>query len=270
MNSLSGVSLRFEHLQSYLRRQSHFSALEVVFENYLYTSGERRRALLDLSRDYRVHLHGVSTNIGSTDRLDVAQLKKVRELARQTEAFLISDHLCFTRIGKKSTFELLPVPLTTKMIRHVGERLDKIRDSLKQDFLLENISSYFTYQLDEMDEATFMTELHKSYGANFLLDVNNIYVNSENFGFSPTDFIQRIPDTAVGAYHVAGHEEVRGFKFDTHGAPIPDTVKDLYQFAVRRFGQKPTFLERDENIPVDLSLLTRELRNVIGDKTHEA
>lgn len=259
----SGVALRSKHLESYLQRRRKFSAFEVTFENYIYSHGESRKNIISLSEDYRIHLHGVSTNIGSVDKLDRNLLRELRTLSRETNAFLLSDHLCFTRINHVSTFELLPVPLTRKMLRHVGNRLDKIRDYLKQDFLLENISSYFTYEMSEMDEPTFMAELHKQYGAHFLLDVNNLYVGSQNLGFSSREYLETIPTESVKAFHVAGHEKVSGFLFDTHGQSIQAPVKDLYKEAVRRFGMRPTFLERDENIPDDPDVLEAELDQIL-------
>jgi uncharacterized protein (UPF0276 family) len=43
-------------------------------------------------------------------------------------------------------------------------------------------------------------------------------------------------------------------------------VAELFHRAVLRFGEKPTFLERDENLPHDLTSLTEELMSIIGVK----
>lgn len=262
----NGVALRTKHLESYLLRQRKFSALEVTFENYLYTLGEARTNLVKLSRDFKVHLHGISTNIGSTDRIDRKQLMLLKKLSKETNAFLLSDHLCFTRINGFNSLELLPMPLTMKMLKHIGDRLNRIRDVLGRDFLLENISAYFSYEMSEMDEASFMAELHKGYGANFLLDVNNVYVSSHNLGFSPEEYLARIPVGAIKGYHIAGHEAIDGLLFDTHGESIQSPVKKLFAKAVARFGQHPTFLERDEKIPDDPGALEDELESVLDWK----
>ena len=265
MNSKnSGLCLRETHFKQFETHQDFTSAFEVIFENYLFTQGERVELLQEFSKNRFVHLHGVTSNIGSFDPLNEELFKSLRHLANQTKAGLLSDHLCWTRIDNKSTFELLPIPKTKKMIHLIGERVERVRDLVGQDFVLENISSYFNYQIDEMSELDFMSELSSRYQVRFLLDLNNLYVNSKNFNFDASHFISRLPVDAVAAFHLGGHEDFGSFLFDTHGAPLIDPVKSLFKQAENRFGEKPTFLERDENIPQDISVLTKELIELAG------
>ena len=86
--------------------------------------------------------------------------------------------------------------------------------------------------------------------AKLLLDVNNVYVNSRNFGFDPKAYIDKIPSNRVVQIHVAGHK-VRddGLRIDTHGEPILDDVYQLLDYALRRVGPIPVLLERDNNVP---------------------
>lgn len=258
----SGLSLRETHFNQFESAPAFNLAFEVIFENYLFTEGERREKLQDFSRNRFLHLHGVTSNVGSPDALDENFFSQLRELGKKTKASLYSDHLCWTRLNQQSTFELLPIPRTQNMIQHVGERVSKIRDLLGFDFILENISSYFSYEIDEMSELEFMCELHNRYQIRFLLDLNNLYVNSKNFGFDANQFIQKIPVTAISAFHLGGHEDFGSFLFDTHGAPVVDSVKALYLKAENRFGEKPTFLERDENIPQEFDVLALELTDL--------
>lgn len=258
-SSNSGVSLREAHFHQFDKKLDFNSAFEVIAENYLYTAGERRDILIELAKNRFVHLHGVSTNVGSLDELDVHHLKALAQVGSQIGARLFSDHLCWTRLDGKSTFELLPVPRTRKMIDHVGQRVQKIQDLFGNHFLLENISAYFSYQIDEMTELNFMSELYDRHQVKFVLDLNNLYVNSKNFAFDAAEFIQQLPKESVSAYHLGGHEDFGSFLFDTHGSEVIDPVKKLFWQAEKRFGEKPTFLERDENIPHDLSNLTSEL-----------
>lgn len=260
--SICGVALRAPHYPYFLERKNRFRALEVGTENYLFTEGERRDALLDLARDHVIHLHGVSANLGSFDPLDTDYFKKLAELAEATSARLVSDHLCFTREGGKSTFELLPIPLTWRMVDHLGQRLEAIRDLLGCEFLVENISRYFTYKIDEIGEAEFLAALHERYGARILLDVNNVQVSAANLGFDARAYLESLPGNAVAAYHLGGYEIVEGFPFDTHGAAIAPEVRALFQAARARFGDHPTFLERDENLPVDAGALEDELASL--------
>lgn len=260
----SGLSLREAHFNQFESHSQFTSAFEVIFENYLFTQGQRREVLQEFSRNRFVHLHGVTSNIGSFDPIDENFFRNLRLMADSTQASLLSDHLCWTRLDQKSTFELLPVPKTKAMIDHIGQRVERVRDLLGQDFVLENISSYFSFQIDEMSELEFMSHLHEKYQIRFLLDLNNLYVNSRNFEFDANHFLQQLPMGSVAAYHLGGHEDFGSFLFDTHGASVIAPVTDLFLQAEALFGEKPTFLERDENIPQDISVLTAELMQLSG------
>ena len=58
------------------------------------------------------------------------------------------------------------------------------------------------------------------------------------------------------SYHIAGHyDEADDLKIDTHGAPVKADVWQLLESAYRRFGVRPTLLERDFNFPPIAELL---------------
>jgi uncharacterized protein (UPF0276 family) len=89
-----------------------------------------------------------------------------------------------------------------------------------------------------------------------LLDVNNLYVNAINHGYDAEDFLKRLPGERIASYHIAGHyDEADDLKVDTHGAPVKDAVWTLLVAAYRRFGVRPTLLERDFNFPPISELL---------------
>jgi uncharacterized protein (UPF0276 family) len=86
-----------------------------------------------------------------------------------------------------------------------------------------------------------------------LLDLNNIYVAARNFGFEPQRYLDAMEPGAVLEIHLAGHGsiELQGQELliDTHGTPVCDAVWDLYRAALRRFGDVPTLIEWDTDIP---------------------
>jgi uncharacterized protein (UPF0276 family) len=143
----------------------------------------------------------------------------------------------------------MPLPYTEQALRHLTDRLQQVQEYLGQAVLIENVSSYVTYQADEMSEWTFIAELAKRSGCQLLLDVNNVYVSSVNHGFDPQDFIDAMPVSQVGQIHLAGHEDHGSYIIDTHDHPICDKVWDLYAYTLQRLGVVPTMIERDDNIP---------------------
>ena len=116
----------------------------------------------------------------------------------------------------------------------------------------------------EMLEEDFITRILERSDTGLLLDVNNVYVNSQNHGFDPYRFIARLPLHRVRQIHVAGHESLQdGMLLDTHGAPIVDPVFELLEWTLERTGPLPVLLERDNNVP-QLPVLLQEVEQLKG------
>lgn len=264
---LVGLSLREPNYSDFINKEVDVNFLEVISENYFYTKGVRREDLIQLSEKYAIHLHGVSLNIGGFDEFDLKSISQLKELIRDTNPTLISDHLCFTRHNKKSTFDLLPFPLTKKMILHLKDRINEIHDLLGVNIVFENISTYFRFKIDEMDECEFLANLHDAANVNYLLDLNNLIVNQFNHNINPIQLIRNLPEKSVSGFHLAGYLDQESFLFDAHDSKVPKEVWQLYREAIKKFGAKPTILERDENIPTtsDLVKETKQALEIVNN-----
>lgn len=87
--------------------------------------------------------------------------------------------------------------------------------------------------------------------------MNNIYVNSANFGFDPFAFLHARRSTTPATSTSPGITSRRmAWLVDMHGAAVIDPVWALLVVAYERIGRPvPTCLERDFNIP-DLAALS--------------
>jgi uncharacterized protein (UPF0276 family) len=114
-----------------------------------------------------------------------------------------------------------------------------------------------------MTEPEFVRAVVEQADCLLHLDVNNIYVNSQNFGFDPHAYLEQLPLERTCYVHVAGHYvEDDGLLIDTHGSDVIDPVWQLLQAAYQRIGHSvPTCLERDFNIP-DLATLSHEVAHI--------
>lgn len=253
-----GLGLRKDHYNELLTGAPAVDWLEIVSENYMVPGGKPLDYLMRLRERYPMVMHGVSLSIGGTDPLDRDYLASLRALARSVEPAWISDHLCWTGIDGVNLHDLLPLPYTEEAVRHVAGRVEQVQDDLGRRILLENVSSYLTYQASDMTEWAFLAEVAERADCLILLDINNIYVSATNHGFDPYAYLQGIPVDRVQQFHLAGHTAEDPLLIDTHDQPVPDPVWDLYAAAVRRFGRVSTMIERDDNIP-PLATLVDEL-----------
>ena len=244
-----GVGLRTEHYDVITREWPRMDWFEAISENFM-DSGGRPLAILEQVRArYPVALHGVSLSIGSADPLNRCYLERLKALIERIDPAIISDHLCWTGVDGENLHDLLPLPFTEEAIRHVAGRVEQVQDVLERRILLENVSTYVTYQHSTMPEWEFLTAVARRCGCGILLDLNNVYVNAYNHQFDPHAYLRAIPGELVGQFHLAGHTDMGSYLFDTHSRPVIDAVWDLYREALGRWGPVTTLIEWDEDIP---------------------
>lgn len=244
-----GLGLRVDLYEAILAGTPRVDWFEALTENYLVPGGKPLANLMRIRERYPLVLHGVSMSIGSTQPLDRHYLAQLKALAHRVEPHWISDHLCWTGIAGRNMHDLLPLPYTEEALANIVERVRTVQDILGRRILLENVSSYVTYRSSEVTEWEFLREVAQRADCLLLLDVNNIYVSSVNHEFDPLEYLQAIPVDRVQQIHLAGHENHGDYLIDTHDHPVPDPVWELYDTAVRRFGNVSTMIERDDNIP---------------------
>ena len=244
-----GLGLRTEHYQHVLDNKPDVDWFEILSENYMVPGGKPLDFLDKIRADYPMVMHGVSLSIGSTDPLDKTYLKQLKQLATRVEPHWISDHLCWTSVNQHNSHDLLPLPYNEATIEHVAERISQVQDYLGRQLLIENLSSYVTYNESEIPEWEFLNEIARHADCHVLLDINNIFVSAHNHHFEPIDYINGIDIDRVMQFHLAGHSYNGSMIIDTHDHDVCDPVWDLYAKALQRFGAVSTMIERDDNIP---------------------
>ena len=244
-----GLGLRREHYGEILAGESAGDWLEAISENYLGVGGRARKILLAVRERYPMTLHGVSLGIGGTDPVDEGYLDALKALAADVEPAWVSDHLCFTGVGGRTSHDLLPLPFTQESLANVVSRVAHVQERLGRVLVLENVSSYVGYRVSTMPEWEFLAELARRSGCGLLLDVNNVFVSATNHGFDPRAYLAAIPPESVWQFHLAGPSEMGPLLVDTHDHPVLPEVWELYREAVRRFGEVSSLVEWDDAIP---------------------
>lgn len=254
-----GLGLRVDHLAEIIAEPPAIDWFEIISENFMVAGGKPRHHLEFIRERYPVAMHGVSLSIGSTDPLDMAYLRGLKQLMQQIEPAWVSDHLCWTGVAGINSHDLLPLPYTEEAIVHVTDRVAQVQDFLGREILLENLSSYVQFNASQMPEWEFVGEIARRSGCRLLLDVNNIQVSARNHGFDPLDYLAGMPSDRVWQIHLAGHSDYGDYVIDTHDHDVPPEVWSLYEATIRRFGPVSTMIERDDHIP-PLAVLLAELQ----------
>ncbi len=236
---------------------------ELAPENWAGMGGRSGKDLRHFTERHPFVCHGLSLSLGGPRPLDEALLRRTKAFMAEQGIGLYTEHLSWCS-DDGQLYDLLPIPFTGDAVRWVAERIRRAQDILEMKIGIENASYYVAPPGAEMSETAFISAIVGEADCLLHLDVNNIYVNSRNFGFDPLQFMTALPLDKTCYIHVAGHyTEPDGLLVDTHGAPVIDPVWALLEEAYRRTGPLPTCLERDFNIP-DLAELTREVERIGG------
>lgn len=235
---------------------------EIAPENWAGMGGRSARDLRHFTERHPFVCHGLSLSLGGPAPLDTALLQRIRAFMAEHGIGLYTEHLSWCA-DDHHLYELLPIPLTGDAVRWTAARIRQAQDILGCRIGIENASTYLSPPGAEMSEAAFISAVVAESDCLLHLDVNNIYVNSANFGFDPFAFLHALPLDRTCYIHVAGHYvEADGLLVDTHGAAVIAPVWALLTAAYERIGRPvPTCLERDFNIP-DLAALSAEVGHI--------
>jgi uncharacterized protein len=245
---------------------SNINFIEIAPENWIGAGGKYAEQLAWFVERYPIVCHGLCLSLGGPDPLNTEFLKQVKQFLSDHKIPLYTEHLSycsdFYQGAPGYLYDLLPIPFTDEAVHYVANRIKQTQDILGQRIAVENASFYLKAPIATMDELTFLNAVLVEADCWLHLDINNIYVNSVNFGFDASDFLSSIPAERIVYSHVAGHYQQKpDLLIDTHGADVIDPVWSLLAQAYALFGNFPTLLERDSNIP-PIEILIKEVDHI--------
>ncbi len=267
-----GLGLRPIHF-SFLegRPSTEVSWFEAQTETYIHQRGRNLEALRTIRQDYPVALHGVSMNIGSPEGLRIDYLQGLRELIERVDPFIVSDNMAWSSLDGHNLHSLLPMPFTEDSLQTLVNNIDFVQNFLRRPLVLKNISTYISYHHSNMTEWDFVAEVSRRSGCALLVDLNNVYVNSHNYGYDAHYYLNHIPMERVAQIHLSGSSDYGDLLYDSRSTQIPTPVWDLLTSLAPQIRHLPVLIERDEDIP-DFSELEAEVIKAatILENTHEA
>ncbi|MCX7188993.1 MAG: DUF692 domain-containing protein [Methylotenera sp.] len=245
---------------------ANINFLELAPENWIDIGGKVAKQLDWLAERYPIVCHGLCLSLGGLAPLNTHFLLQIKKFLHQYNIPLYTEHLSYSTDGYNGQqgylYDLLPIPFTEEAVRHVAQRIRQTQDILSQRIAIENASFYVQAPISSMDELTFIKAVLEEADCFLHLDINNLYVNSVNFGFDAHVFLQGVPGERIVYSHIAGHyQQAPNLLIDTHGTEIINPVWALLAEAYELFGPFPTCLERDNNIP-PLPTLMHEVNKI--------
>ena len=250
----TGVGFKPAHFRDILAAPQPLGFFEVHAENYMGAGGPPHHLLRRIASEYPLSVHGVGLSVGGAGPLDCDHLARLKKLIGDYRPAMFSEHLAWSSHDGVYLNDLLPLPYNAETLDCVVRHIDEVQHTLNTRMLLENPSTYVSFEASDMDEAEFLRAVAARTGCGLLLDVNNVYVSSVNHGFDAAAYIDKFPMQFVGEIHLAGFAEdqdanAERLLIDAHGAPVADAVWSLYRRTLARSGPVPTLIEWDNDVP---------------------
>lgn len=258
MRDQFGIGWRPRLAAGILSNLDRIDIVEVIADDYFHAGRQERRALRTLATQTPVTLHGVSLGLASTEPVDAQRVDKMARLCDEIEPVFWSEHLAFVRGGGIEIGHLAAPPRNEATIEGALANLALAKRLVGVAPLVENVATLIDPPGSDRDEAAWLSAIVRNSESGLLLDLHNLYANAQNFNFSASEFLTRIPVNKIVTIHVAGGKWIGQRLLDDHLHDVPDPVYELLEEVAAGASQPLTvILERDGKFPSIDALLAQ-------------
>jgi uncharacterized protein (UPF0276 family) len=251
-----GVSFRPEFQTFWPAVVPHLDCIEYIPDELPFNE-----KLLQLTRyavsDLPTMAHSTGLSIASPEPLSHSEIKQIRKSVDTVGAAICSDHLAFRRSGS-TEIENFCLPFSDRLsLDVIIANYSYYREHLGRELILENITinGLLAKSFSLEDEINLINSISR-HGIRILFDVNNCFINCNNFSMPISAYLRKIPLDAVAGLHIAGFETDEGWLIDSHMAPIDQKVAALAEEVLKSSDAQFIVLERDNGSATENEILS--------------
>lgn len=240
MKPLVGLSLMHEteflNAALPLFISNEVEVIEWSFDTILYEKDKPKwlkQLLKEYSANNRLIGHGVRYSLFDakwTKRQEKWLGKLKRELKNYSYSH-ITEHYGFMSSSDFHKGAPLPVPLNKQSLAIGIDRLKRISEAAKLPVGVENLAFSFSKE-DVKNQGKFLKKLIEPVNGFLILDLHNIYCQSQNFKVDFLSLVKSYPLELVREIHISGgswqksiySKEIKNVRRDTHDEKVPEEI----------------------------------------------
>jgi uncharacterized protein (UPF0276 family) len=224
------------------------ACVEFIADRYFAPAGLIRGWELDSVARLPIIVHGLSGNVASAMGPQTPYLEQIRRLADYTDAIIYSDHVALTGAHGRSLGHLAPNRFDDELLAFACQHIELMTQVTGRRPCLENLATKTTISGSAYSpEEFYLRLLEESDGWDCLLDLTNIWINSQNRPVDPYDFVDAIPPERIRYIHLAGGRWMHGELVDSHSESVHEEVYPLLARTLQRAHPEVILVERDSN-----------------------
>lgn len=161
-------------------------------------------------------------------------LKKCTSNLSGKSISFMSVHFGMNRFGDYRLWTFLPIQPSEKQILMAADRLKLISDHFGCHVGVENLALALSTE-DVFRQIDSLEKLIKYSDCRILLDLHNLFCQSQNYSIDFDELVSRYPLEKVLEIHMSGGSDFRTtashqeFRRDTHDGPLPHELIDVYK-----------------------------------------
>ncbi|MCX4394178.1 MULTISPECIES: DUF692 family multinuclear iron-containing protein [unclassified Streptomyces] len=256
-NHGAGLGYRQELSENLASREHGIDVVEILADQWM--SPGSLGQLREISERFDTVTHGVAMSLAGAGRIDTKYLERVREVVEVCQSDYYSEHLAATHIPGIDSQHLCPPIVSAESRRACVRNVKQANSALGVPLAIENITYSISTTSDHLEAAKFFADVVVDSDSLILLDVANLYINSQNHRFDPEVYLSQLPLERVVHIHLAGGVTTStGKLIDSHSESIAEGIWDLARNTAELCNPRTVIVERDQNFP-DADVLLEEV-----------
>jgi uncharacterized protein (UPF0276 family) len=164
-------------------------------------------------------------------------ISKLKKEASNVNFNHITEHFGIMSSNDAHKGYPMPVVFSEALLSLGIDRMKRLQNAAQVPVGLENLALAFSAD-DVKEQGDFLERLVSNVNGFIILDLHNLYCQSQNFGIQMEELMNLYPLHLVKEIHVSGGSwsNVKGEKVrrDTHDNPVPDEVWISLQYALKK------------------------------------
>ncbi len=201
-----------------------------------------------LAQRYPLIIHALGCSVGTPGPMDVNEMRLLDDVIDVAKPLWLSDHIGFVRTPEANLGHFCPLVPNSENVAIVADHAAELSDRFGVPVILENATSHIQVK-GPLADTDFINLICERGNCGLLLDVTNLYINSQNHGFDPIGWLHELDAKIIKQLHVVGYAQVENLYFDTHSEKIDKPLWGLIREVASYASVEAVILERDSNFP---------------------